>query len=58
MARKSTEQRPKMTAKQRSARAKHAADCRWNSHRVEKSEMQKDPLFARLLQIYSGRPMD
>jgi hypothetical protein len=47
-----------MAAKERSERARHAALCRWNSHRVEKWATSEDPLFERLLNIYSGRPMD
>jgi hypothetical protein len=50
-----------LTAKERSERARNAALCRWNSHNVEKEALRRDPqdpLFARLLKVYGGRPMD
>ena len=48
----------KLSAKERSEKARNAALCRWNSHNIEKQLLKEDPLFERLLKVYTGRPMD
>ena len=48
----------KLSAKERSEKARNAALCRWNLHNIEKQLLKEDPLFERLLKVYTGRPMD
>jgi len=60
MTKKERENEEREKARQRSERARNAAQCRWNSHNVEKQMLREDPdpVFRQLLKAYSGRPMD